>query len=151
MRRGFGWRKRCFEAFAMGGRMTAARRAIIEVFANSRGHLTAEEVFWKVKTIYPAVGIATVYRTLEFMVQQGFLAKYSINNVFKYELLDEDNPHHHHLICVKCGKIEDFSDFLDEEKELVEKIEKKIEKKYKFKVQSHRLDFYGVCEECQGK
>jgi Fur family ferric uptake transcriptional regulator len=57
--------------------------------------------------------------------------------------------HHHHLLCTQCGKILDYSEFLDEELELVRKTEKKLEKKYNFKIFDHNIEFLGLCERCR--
>jgi len=48
-----------------------------------------------------------------------------------------------------CGKIIDYSDFIDEEKELIKKVEKNLARKYNFLVQDHIIEFYGLCKDCK--
>jgi len=104
---------------------------------------------------YPSIGIATVYRTLDFLCRQGILNRFQFKgNKASYEISSEkleDGKHHHHLICNKCGKIINFSDFALEETRLTAEMEKVLSKKYNFKIESHQLDFYGICSECQEK
>jgi Fur family ferric uptake transcriptional regulator len=67
----------------------------------------------------------------------------------RYELVKKDVHHHHHLICEKCGRVIDYDDFMDEERNLVKKIEEVLSKKHNFKIKTHNLQFYGLCKECQ--
>jgi len=61
---------------------------------------------------------------------------------------NEKEEHHHHLLCTRCGKIINYSEFLDEELELVRKTEQKLEIKYNFKILDHNIEFLGLCEKC---
>ena len=67
----------------------------------------------------------------------------------RYELKKEE--HHHHLICRECGKVIDYKEFVDEEIELIKKIEECLSKKYSFKIEFHQIHFYGICKECSEK
>ena len=74
--------------------------------------------------------------------QKGLTKQIQLNEgKFRYELTSK--PDHHHLICQKCGTIEDISDCA------VGDLEKDIEKKKNFKIVSHSLEFYGMCKDCQ--
>ncbi len=129
-----------------GYKFTPQRKAIVETVIEHQGeHLSPEEIYDYVKVKNPEIGLATVYRTLQILVDLDFLSVLNLNDGFaRYELnvTDKSGHHHHHLICVQCGKIiEVFGDYLVE-------LEDKIEKEYKFKINDHKLKFFGVCEDC---
>jgi len=68
----------------------------------------------------------------------------------RYEFKSEKKKkHHHHLLCTNCGRIIDYSDFIDEELELTKKTEETLAKKHNFKVLDYNIEFYGLCEKCQ--
>jgi len=95
--------------------------------------------------------LSTIYRSLDLLVRAGFINKIDIGDgQSRYEFKsDEKDEHHHHAICTKCGKIIDYSDFLDEELGLVRKTERNLARKYNFIVKDHSIDFYGLCKDCQ--
>ncbi|MBU3955724.1 transcriptional repressor [bacterium] len=144
--RGFGSR-----GAGRGCRWTQARQAIIDIFKKKGGHLSAEDVFFQVKRLYPGVGIATVYRTLEFLHGQSMLNRFRFGEgSARYELKSDDKmAHHHHLICASCGLVIDYTDFLEREKELFTDLEKALSKKHDFKIDSHQVHFYGLCSTCR--
>ncbi|MFW6134188.1 MAG: Fur family transcriptional regulator [Elusimicrobiota bacterium] len=139
----------------LGGafRWTEPRQTVLEVIKNTDSHLSAEDVFIRAKKINPGIGIATVYRNLEFLKDQGILKKYQFGEgKSRYELKDdEDSKHHHHLVCTFCGKIIDYSEFVNREKKLVNDLKKELSKKHKFDINTHQLHFYGVCSKCKNK
>jgi len=130
-----------------GYKFTPQRRAILEViYGNPGNHLTSEEIYDLVKVKSPEIGLATVYRTVQLLVELDILSKLNLDDGFvRYELdtHDEDEHHHHHLICTECGKI------LEVKEDLLETIEIEIEKKYTFLIRDHKLKFFGLCEDCQ--
>ncbi len=103
--------------------------------------------------MYPGIGLTTVYRTLDLLVRMGLINKLDIGDgQSRYESTSgKKKEHHHHLICTDCGKIIDYSDFMEEELDLVRKTEKNLAKKYNFTVKDHNIEFYGLCEKCQKK
>jgi Fur family ferric uptake transcriptional regulator len=135
-----------------GHRLTVPRKAILDVLGKSTEHPSAEEIYLAVHKVYPAIGLTTVYRTLELLVQNGLIFKFDFGDGrARYELSESPKSigHHHHLVCTGCRKIIDYSDFIDEEKELLKKTEKGLSKKYNFKIRTHYIQFLGLCEECQ--
>jgi len=129
------------------------RQAILEVLSNTEEHLSAEEIYLAVHKIYPNVGLTTVYRTLELLVDMGLVFKFDFGDKrARYELSQGpmSKKHHHHLVCTNCGRIIDYTDFIDEEKELLRRTEAGLSEKYNFKITNHLIQFYGLCEECQG-
>lgn len=135
-----------------GFRLTVSREAIIDILANTNEHLSAEDIYMAVHPQYPAIGLTTIYRTLELLEQTGIVSKFDFGHGrAKYELSEEygNKKHHHHLICKRCGKIVDYSDFLDAELEYIKITEQGLKKKYNFDIKDHLIHFYGICPECK--
>ena len=137
-----------------GYRFTVPRGAILEVLSSTSKHLSAEEVYMAVHKNYPHVGLTTVYRTLELLAQMGLVFKSDFGDGrARYELSEgpKGERHHHHLVCTKCGRVIDYTEFIDDEVELLENTEKGLSKKYNFDIKDHLIQFYGVCDRCKGK
>ncbi|MEW6571415.1 MAG: Fur family transcriptional regulator [Nitrospirota bacterium] len=137
-----------------GYRLTAPRQAILDVLSKTSKHPSAEEVYLEVHKVYPAIGLTTVYRTLELLVQAGMVYKFDFGDGrARYELSEgpKNIGHHHHLVCTGCGRIIDYTDFIDEEIELLKRTEKGLSKKYNFRIKNHLIQFYGLCEKCNTK
>ena len=134
-----------------GFRMTLPRQSILNLFQGNRQHLSADEVFLSVRSRYPGIGIATVYRNLEILARAGLLSKFDFGDgPSRYELAAESKEdHHHHLICTECGRIVDYSDFMEKEVKFVKELETELSRKYNFKIQNHQIHFRGLCEKCQ--
>lgn len=129
-----------------GYKLTTQRKSIIDVFLNNQScHLSSEEVYDSVRDDYPEIGLATVYRTLQLLEQLNIVYKVNFDDgCSRYELnLDSDDHQHHHLICVKCGKVQEVK--LD----LLENLELEIEKEENFKVVDHNVKFFGYCKNCE--
>ena len=124
------WHMRFIDA---GFRMTLPRQAIMEVLSNTTEHLSAEEIYLKVRKRYPGIGLTTVYRTLDILVNMGLISKFDFGDGrARYELSETSKgpkPHHHHLVCRECGKIIDYTEFIDDEVELINNIQKKLSEK----------------------
>jgi len=138
---------------AEGLRITEARRIIINTLSKTSKHLSAEDIYFIVRGINPSIGFATVYRTLDLLTRMGIVQKFDFGDgKARYELIEgsRKNAHHHHLVCTKCRKIVNYTDFVDEEKELIKKTEDALAKKYRFDIKSHIIHFYGLCENCKG-
>ena len=135
-----------------GIKSTAAREAIVAVLVESPGHPSAEDVYTEVHRRLPAVGLTTVYRTLHLLARKGLAYRFDFGDGrARYELADkpEGCRHHHHLVCSQCQTIIDYTDFLDEELDLVRRTESLLTKRYSFDIKNHVMQFYGVCEECR--
>jgi Fur family ferric uptake transcriptional regulator len=135
-----------------GLRLTAPRKAVISVLSKDVSHPTVEEIYLQVHKKYPSIGMMTVYRTLDLLVKWGIIHKFDFSEgKARYELTEhpEGLGHHHHLICQQCKKIINYTDFIDEEAKLFQKLEKRLERKYKFHVENHIIEFYGICDECR--
>ncbi|MFH1594301.1 MAG: Fur family transcriptional regulator [Candidatus Omnitrophota bacterium] len=135
-----------------GYRMTVPRQAILDVLCRTSKHLSAEDVYMAVHKVYPNVGLTTIYRTLELLVQMGLVFKFDFGDGrARYELSEgpKGARHHHHLVCTSCGRAIDYTDFIDEEVELLNQTEKGLSKKYNFKITNHLIQFYGQCDRCK--
>jgi Fur family transcriptional regulator, ferric uptake regulator len=135
-----------------GIRLTVAREAILEVLSSTDKHVSAEDIYMTVHERHPAIGLTTIYRTLELLEQTGIINKFDFGHGrAKYELSEKfsEKHHHHHLICKRCRKIVDYADFPEEERHYLEKTEAGLQKKYGFDIENHIIHFYGICPECK--
>ena len=120
------------------GRMTASRRVVVAAVARQRGHFTAEAL----TAGLPIVGRATVYRTLKLLTEAGVLCRVLMDDGSLHYRLSGPG-HHHHLVCVACGTIQDFSG-CDVAGMVAQLAQGKA-----FTVEGHWLEVYGRCGECQ--
>ncbi|WP_182188508.1 Fur family transcriptional regulator [Pectinatus frisingensis] len=130
-------------------KITPQRKVVLQVFIDNPGkHLSAEDVHYILRDKDYDIGLATVYRSLELLADINILQKNDFGDgCRRYELnTASPNAHqHHHLICVKCGKVNEFAD------DLLDDLEADIMKKSNFKITDHQVTFYGYCSECQKK
>lgn len=129
-------------------KLTPQREVTVRVLLeNESSHLSAEDVFMKVKDKYPEIGLATVYRTLELLNELNVLDKVNFGDgVSRYDLRKEGAQHfHHHLICIHCGTVEEV------EEDLLTDVEKIVTRDFDFDIIDHRLTFHGICKLCKGK
>lgn len=121
-------------------KFTDQRRVIIAEFLRVGGHMSAEELFRNVKRKATGVGLASVYRTINSLVDAGlaverrFLDKTSV-----YEI-NEPGHHHDHLICTRCRKIFEF------ENDKIEELQAQVAESLGFTLRDHKLELYGHCQ-----
>jgi len=135
-----------------GRRITIPRQAVLDILTGTQEHLSTEEIHQRVNKLYPTVGLASVYRTLELLVQMGIVSKFDFGDGrSRYELVEGPKGilHHHHLVCTDCSRIIDYTDFVNEEKDLLNRAEKGLSKKYEFDIRHHSIQFYGFCKACK--
>lgn len=134
-----------------GLKVTTQRLAVLTVLSQKPdSHLTAEEIYDLVKVSNPEIGLATVYRTIQMLLELKIIDRMNLDDGYvRYELChvyeDEFSHHHHHLICVKCGRVMSFQG------DLLEEFEKRIEDKTGFQIQDHDVKLYGYCVDCLEK
>lgn len=134
-----------------GLKVTNQRLLVLEVLeAHSDRHMTAEDVYELVKEDYPEIGLATIYRTLQLLLEMQLVDRINLDEgCVRYEIGETfygktaGKHHHHHLICKTCGKILPFKD------DLLDELERRIEEEMGFHVLDHELKFYGQCRECR--
>ncbi|MCD4778923.1 MAG: transcriptional repressor [Candidatus Omnitrophica bacterium] len=137
-----------------GYRMTKPRQAILDVLGETDEHLSAEDIYQAVYKFYPNIGMTTVYRNLELLVDMSLIVRFDFGHGrAKYELTDQysEKGHHHHLVCKKCNKVIDYSDFMNDEVKFLKSTEKGLSEIYKFRITDHLIQFLGICEECSKK
>ncbi len=123
-------------------RLTPQRLAVLEILALSENHPSAEQVYVQVRRRFPTTSLATIYKTLALLKDLGEILELGFADAgARY---DGAKPFPHpHIICVKCKKI------MDPQLAGLDDIRAEIVDKTGFRIISHRLDFFGVCEECQ--
>jgi Fur family ferric uptake transcriptional regulator len=126
---------------AAGYRLTAPRRAVIQVLESDNGHLSPAEVLRRGQRIHPKLSRATVYRTLEVLTSMGLMRPLFLGERGSQVTCVEGG--HHHLLCLSCGRTIHFDDCL------VQQVEELIATRVGFDVKSHLLEFYGVCRDCR--
>jgi Fur family ferric uptake transcriptional regulator len=130
-----------------GMKYTEQRAIILELLLTLDEHLSADQLLEIVKEKYPEhnIGIATIYRTLNFLEEVNLISSISFGkDGKKYESNDKNN-HHDHLICTNCGKIVEF---LDED---IEKKQEQIATQNGFVITDHTMQLFGICQKCQKK
>jgi Fur family ferric uptake transcriptional regulator len=135
----------------VGHRMTAGREAILNILSQSTEHLSAEDIYIKVHAEKPSIGLTTVYRTLELLVNIGMVAKFDFGDGrARFELLQGPKcvKYHHHLVCTGCSRIIEYSDFINEELATLEMIQNKLSKQYDFLITNHLVQYCGLCAKC---
>jgi Fur family ferric uptake transcriptional regulator len=128
-----------------GLRSTDQRGIILDRFVTAGQHVSAEELSARVKKTHPGIGFATVYRTLKLFAEAGLAEERRFEDGFTRYEFKASEGHHDHLICTKCGKIIEF------ENERIEQLQQDVARKNRFLVQSHKLELYGLCDDCQKK
>ena len=128
----------------MGYRLTPQRVMVWEALRNSRQHLTAEQVFDRVRTTVPEVNLSTVYRTLELLVKLDLVAETKLGTATTfYEV--EDGTAHHHYVCERCGTVGHFED------RLFAPVYSELRAVSGFDPSHSHATVFGICESCREK
>ena len=131
------------EIKSTGLKATGPRLKILEIFQNSeQRHLSAEDVFRILMQEGSDIGLATVYRVLTQFEQAGLLKRSNFESGKSVFELDE-GKHHDHLVCLQCGRVEEFYD-AD-----IERRQQKVAANQGFELQDHSLALYGNCRRRQ--
>ncbi len=125
-----------------GYKLTGPRLAIISYLAGEKGHPDMQEILEGLRSEYPAIGMATVYRTVDLLLELGILRAVTLkNNHLRYEV-NRSGDHHHHLVCRGCGQIIEFGSCN------FQLMAREIEKVTRFRIEEHSLEAYGLCPHC---
>ena len=128
-----------------GLRMTHQRETVVEAFLKAGGHVSADELYELVREADSKIGSTTVFRTLKALTDCGLAREVDLSDGrIRFERLYK-RPHHHHMVCVECNRT---IEFLSPE---LEQIQTKIVSEYQFKPVQHRVQIYGVCQDCQNQ
>lgn len=123
-------------------RITPQRMAVLRILAASEEHPSAEDIYEKVRHEFPTTSLATIYKTIALLKE--------LDEILELGFPDGSNRYdgikpfpHPHVICTKCRKI------MDPELISLDDLKEEIDKKTGFRIYYHRLDFFGLCRECQ--
>ncbi len=126
-----------------GLKTTMPRLRILEFLENSRNrHMSAEEIYQILKDAGEDVGLATVYRVLTQFETAGLVMRHKFEDGRSVYELDQ-GEHHDHILCVKCGRVDEFID------ETIEKRQRAIADENGYAMTDHALYIYGICPKCQ--
>lgn len=132
------------ELQSRGMRVTPQRAIIFQAIEKLEGHITAEEIFEQVQKVNPYVSLATVYRTLELLLELNLINQTNFGRSQAYFALKAHGPHHH-LVCSECGHIEEFSDII------FDPIRAELDQQYGFQAQTDHISIFGICKKCRRK
>lgn len=125
-----------------GLKNTLPRRRILEILESAKDHhLSAEDIYRELLDSGEEIGLATVYRVLTQFHEAGLVIRHNFESGQSVFELDS-GEHHDHLVCVKCGRVEEFVD------ETIEKRQDEIAQEAGFTITDHSLNIYGICGEC---
>jgi Fur family ferric uptake transcriptional regulator len=128
-----------------GLKVTLPRIKILEMLdeqSDQERHLTAEDVYKRLIQQGEEIGLATVYRVLSQFEAAGLVKRHHFeggNSIFEFNR----GEHHDHIVCVKCGRVEEFIDAM------IESRQKEIAKNLDFSLTDHSLCLYGICAKCR--
>ena len=119
-------------------RMTPQRRAVVSAIGEGHRTFTASELHTRARRAHPQIGLATVYRTLDLLLEAGAI-RHVAGTTATYMRCAPG--HHHHLVCVECGNVE--------ETELcAAPSPAELERRHGFRAEAHELEIYGTCARC---
>lgn len=124
-----------------GYKLTMPRLAVVEVLESSPEHLSHNQILAQGQKIYPKLSRATVYRTLELLVQLNLVRPLYLND--PTQRFVSATGGHHHLVCSNCGVTIEFDTCT------ADQLAQELSKTYNFQIHSHLLEFQGFCQNCQ--
>ncbi|MEP7041020.1 MAG: Fur family transcriptional regulator [Chloroflexota bacterium] len=129
---------------AAGERVTRQRLLVADALAAAGRRLTAEQLYRSLRRREPAIGRATVFRTLETLVEAGVARRLELDgHVYAYVACLP--AHHHHIACTRCGRVEEIDEAY------VTPIAERLALELGFEIDDARLDFYGRCATCRAE
>jgi Fur family ferric uptake transcriptional regulator len=123
-------------------KLTKERKAVLKELFSHQGHIEAEELSHNLRRKKTRASRATIYRTLELLIESGIVRKVDLGHGHSHYELALDRPHHEHMICLECGRVIEFSD---------KGIHRSLDilcRKERFERTSHRFQIFGYCERC---
>lgn len=124
-----------------GVRITPQRHAVLEYLLNAMTHPTADDIYKALEGKFPNMSVATVYNNLRVLKEIGLVRELTYGD--SSSRFDCNTSDHYHIICNDCGKIVDFH------YPTLEEVESLAEQVAGFDISHHRLELYGICEDCK--
>jgi Fur family ferric uptake transcriptional regulator len=131
------------EARRRGVRWTNQRQAIVETFIAADEHITVEDLHHRVRSIDRTISAATVYRTVNMLVEMGVATKRHFGNGSATFECEVNKEHHDHFVCTSCGRIIEFHN------DAIETLQETVAKEHGFTLSHHRMELYGICASCR--
>jgi len=132
-----------------GNRATRQRRFILHAIENMSGQFTPQELHSLLQRTHPEIGLVTVYRTLKLLSEKNLLCTMGQNgrsqSYVRRPSCSSAQQHHHHLVCTRCKMVVDITSCG------LESMEQKLAAATGFTISEHRLEFMGLCCQCQGE
>ena len=125
-------------------RMTKQRGVILEEIKMTVSHPTADEIYESVRKRLPSISLGTVYRNLDILASCGMIKKLDPGRT--QMRFDGNLSEHHHLTCMRCGRIEDLS--FEVSNDPLENLKKLLGNLTKYGIFGHKLEFIGLCSSC---
>jgi Fur family ferric uptake transcriptional regulator len=122
--------------------LTPQRLAIAEALLASSRHLSADELIAALAAKGIKVGTATVYRTIDVLLESGFVVELDRGEGFRRFEARRELPHHEQLLCTVCGAVEEFRDAA------LERMTSRVAESHGYVRERHRLVIYGTCAQC---
>ncbi|MDN4525408.1 Fur family transcriptional regulator [Fictibacillus fluitans] len=122
-----------------GFKYTDKRRDLLQLFSDEKRYLSAKEVQDSLKENYPGLSFDTIYRNLSTFSELDILEETELEGEKKFRFTCPTKEHHHHLICLKCGKTKEINACP------MENITTDLSD---FQVTGHKFEIYGVCQVC---
>lgn len=127
----------------VGLKSTLPRRRILEIMDKANEHhMSAEDIYRELMEAGEEIGLATVYRVLTQFEEAGLVVRHNFESGQSVFELDH-GQHHDHLVCVKCGRVDEFVD------DTIEKRQQEIAEEAGYTITDHSLNIYGICASCQ--
>jgi len=117
------------------------REAILRVLRGTISHPTVDWIYDEVRKEIPNISLGTVYRNLRLLRENGEILEIDLSGTFSR--FDGNPDNHYHFRCEKCGRVFDVAEPVNKE------LDKRVAQKTGFKISHHRLEFRGLCKECQ--
>jgi Fur family peroxide stress response transcriptional regulator len=124
-------------------RQTKQREAILKLLRGGYCHLTADQIYDKVRKEIPNISKGTVYRNLKVLREMGLVSELNLNDTVSRFEAKRDS--HYHFRCERCGLVFDVGEPINKE------LDRRIAKRTGFKISYHQIEFRGLCHDCQQK
>ncbi|MBI4337743.1 MAG: transcriptional repressor [Chloroflexi bacterium] len=130
---------------AQGHRLTPQRGMVLSAIAGLGGHVGVDQIFQRVREVYPYMDVATVYRTLQLLKRLHLVTEIVTGSGAQYELVRQETDRHHHMVCEQCGTTFDFP------ASYAESLRGELTRAFGFVAHLDHFTVSGLCAACAGK